>query len=125
MIKVPIYWQIKPQIKFRFENIITGKGHKLSDILFWPHGKHSLSVKTHFLRRKLSIIFTVDYFLEVILSIYRFKKDCFPFKDGIKKILMMAGGTYFEYFTAQEQRTKITPLGVTGFTQVLIQLQLI
>ena len=44
-----------------------------------------LSVKTHFLRRELSIIFTVYYFLEVILSIYRFKKDCFPFKDGIQR----------------------------------------
>ena len=45
--------------------------------------KKGLSVKTHFLRRELSIIFTVYYFLDVILSIYHFKKDCFPFKDGI------------------------------------------
>ena len=45
---------------------------------------HNLSVKTQFLRRVLSIIFTVYYFLDVILSIYRFKKDCFPFKDGIQ-----------------------------------------
>ena len=43
-----------------------------------------LSVKTHFLRRELSIVFTVYYFLDGILSIYRFKKDCFPFKDGIQ-----------------------------------------
>ena len=41
-------------------------------------------VKTQFLHRELSTIFTVEYFLEVILSIYRFKKDCFPFKDGIQ-----------------------------------------
>ena len=33
-----------------------------------------------FLCRELSTIFTVEYFLEVILSIYRFKKDCFPLK---------------------------------------------
>ena len=45
---------------------------------------HNLPVKTQFLRRVLSIIFTVYYFLDVILSIYRFKKDCFPFKDGIQ-----------------------------------------
>ena len=45
---------------------------------------HNLSVKTQFLRRVLSIIFIVYYFLDVILSIYRFKKDCFPFKDGIQ-----------------------------------------
>ena len=48
------------------------------------NANHSLSVKTQFLRRVLSIIFTVYYFLDVILSIYRFKKDCFPFKDGIQ-----------------------------------------
>ena len=38
---------------------------------------NSLSVKTQFLRRELSTIFTVEYFLEVILSIFRFKRNNF------------------------------------------------
>ena len=37
-----------------------------------------LPVKMHFLRRELSIIFTVYYFLEVILSIYHLKRIVFP-----------------------------------------------
>ena len=47
-----------------------------------------LSVKTYFLRRELSIVFTVYYFLDGILSIYRFKKDCFPFKDSIQELML-------------------------------------
>ena len=41
-------------------------------------------MKTHFLRRELSIIFTVYYFLDGILSIYRFKKDRLAYKSSSK-----------------------------------------
>ena len=47
-----------------------------------------LSVKTQFLRHGLSNFRRFKQsstFLDVVLSIYRFKKDCFPFKDGIKR----------------------------------------
>ena len=85
---------------------------------------HNLSVKTQFLRRVLCIIFTVYYFLDVILSIYRFKKDCFPFKDGMKSNNDMPAGTYFEYFYSPRLRGQKYPLqGVTGFNQVVIKLQ--
>ena len=72
---------------------------------------HNLSVKTQFLRRILSIIFTVYYFLDVILSIYRFKKDTTRLKSNYD----MAAGTYFEYFTELEQRTKMSPPGGDRF----------
>ena len=61
--------------------------------------------------------------------IYRFKKDCFPFKDGttlLKSNDDMAPAHILNIFTVQEQRTKIYPLeGMTGFNQVVIKLQLI
>ena len=71
--KMPTYWQIKPLNC----DLKTSSSALLFSGLFLAHGKHSLSVKTLFLRRELSTIFTAEYFLEVILSIYRFKRDNF------------------------------------------------
>ena len=58
-----------------------------------------LSVKPHFLRRELSIVFTVYYFLDGILSTYRFKKDCFPFKDGIQELMLRNWNNTLVFFT--------------------------
>ena len=96
-----------PCISFRNINRGTLKNIRewISTSLSSIFGKHSLPVKTQFLRCELSNSYRFKQsstFLDVVLSIYRFKKDCFPFKRWHKTLLKskiyMAGGTYFEYF---------------------------
>ena len=51
--------------------------------------KRNLSTKSHFLTHELSNfhhIYTVEYFLEVILSSYRFKKDNFHSENLISNL---------------------------------------
>ena len=96
--KMPTYWQIKPT-KLRFENIIikVTSSALLFSGLFFVNGKHSLSVKTLFLRRELSTIFTVEQSLEDILSIYRFKRDNFLSENVIfESKTCIQNGHYFE-----------------------------
>ena len=85
--------------KFRFENLIikVTSSVLLFSGLFLAHDKHSLSVKTQFHCRGLSTIFTVEYFSEVVLSIYRFKRDNFLSENIIfESKTCTQNGHYFE-----------------------------
>ena len=95
-----------------------------------------------------STIFTLKYFLEIIVSIYRFKRHNFVSEYIIfESKTCLHNGHYFErtlglfhimrilhqtsrkalIFRKQKivDDKKISPLGETGFNQVLIQVQLL